>query len=799
MTLPEPEVPLTNACAVVFENTLYTYSADAFQSLSLMPGAKWKKLDQGEKVTGGVCVGATTGTAATSSLFVVGGKGQTEGYQGIQKYSYSTKKWESIQLPAPVTQNRLLHGAVYLNATDSIIVYAGNQDGSTGPSTQTYAIGASAPHYVRSFEANVPPAINPILLPWSDSEAVMVGGSTSNTQVMLFKPETGWRDSGATLAAPIAKDTSAIKAALVRGDDGSQHLFTFDMTQSPNVVQRILLTTGPEQPIQNAGPAKKRDVTTQEDEQSPSGKRDVLNVLTWPQYNATLAPTSTRSNYAIAQDGNGMVVFVGGNSEEPLGMFNAKGNSWYNATDMLVEKKVKVLDITSSTISESSTATSTTALQTTSTSLATSEAPTTLVTATGTLTTASSVSPVSVATAAVSSSAEGPKDFSSNTHIILAAVLSSIFGLAIVLFAIYFCIKRKGKQQARNQAGRARSGSEGSGGSAYNEKSDYGFPPDTKGPFRGQGHQAQDSYGSLSSLAMIGGRGNQQKPGRSSPGHKLSISTAFGKRNSDDSTFKAFKSTISKPIPVSQTISAEPPQNPFLAPHERENKEVSFAPTPAQPMPRNPAAAATVDPETRRSSGWNRYWSGGSALNVIGLGNNTNSAVVNQVSQRTTVVSDVSSHYSEHPQHRMTQDSATVPPLQVYEPRMSINRVNSGSPTIRQHNHHDEKLYEGMSGQIEMPRPVSGVSSISGYSSGIPASVHDTWDPTEFTKPWGADRAPSSAYSASIYTTPLAPAGGRAPSQLAHQQSQQGPPRPGQQQIVRDDISWLNLGDQNGR
>ncbi|KAK3950693.1 hypothetical protein QBC32DRAFT_8992 [Pseudoneurospora amorphoporcata] len=793
MTLPEPEVPLTNACAVLFENTLYTYSADAFQSLELKPGAKWKKLEQGEKVTGGVCVGATTGTAATSSLFIVGGKGQTEGYQGIQKYSYSTKKWESLQLPAPVAQDRLLHGAVYLNATDSILVYAGNQDGSTGPSTQTYAIGASAPHYVRSFEANVPPAINPILLPWSDSEAVMVGGSTSNTQVMLFKPETGWRDSGATLATPIAKDTSAIKAALVRGDDGSQHLFTFDMTQSPNVVQRILLTTGPEQPIQNAGPAKKRDVTTQEEEQSTSEKRNVLNVLTWPQYNATLAPTSKRSNYAIAQDANGMIVFVGGNSEEPMGMFNAKDNSWYNTTDMLAEKKVSLLDFASSTISETSTATFTTASRTTSTTLAKSEASTTLVTATPT--TASSVSPVSAATAAVSSSAGSPKDFKSNTNIILAAVLSSVFGLAIVLVAIYSCIKRKGKQQARNQAGRARSGSEGSGRS-FNEKSGYGFPPDTKGPFRGQGHQTQDSYGSMSSLAMIGGRGNQQKSGRSSPGHKLSISTAFGRRNSDDSTFKAFKSTISKPIPVSQTISAEPPQNPFLAPHERE-KEVSFAPTPAEPMPRNPAAAANVDPETRRSSGWNRYWSGGSALNVIGLGNNTNSAVVNQVSQRTTVVSDVSSHYSEH-QHRMTQDSATVPPLQVYEPRMSFNRVNSGSPTIRQHNHHDEKLYEGMSGQIEMPRPVSGVSSISGYSSGIPASVHDTWDPTEFTKPWGADRAPSSAYSASIYTTPLAPAGGRAPSQLA-QQSPQGPPRPPQQQVVRDDISWLNLGDQHGR
>ncbi|KAK3498160.1 hypothetical protein B0T13DRAFT_252233 [Neurospora crassa] len=788
MPLPEPEVPLTNACAVIFDNTIYTYSADAFQSLQLTPGAKWKKLEQGEKVTGGVCVGATTGTAATSSLFIVGGKGQTEGYQGIQKYTYSTGKWESLQLPAPVTQDRLLHGAIYLNATDSILVYAGNQDGSTGPSTQTYAIGASPPYNVRSFEASVPPAINPILLPWSDSEAVMLGGSTSNTQVMLFKPETGWRDSGATLANPIAKDTSAIKAALVRGDDGSQNLYTFDMTQSPNMVQRILLSTGPEQPIQKAGPAKKRDVTIQEEERSIGEKRDVLNVLNWPHYNATLAPTSTRSNYAIAQDADGMVVFVGGNSEEPLAMFNARDNTWYNATDMLVDQQVVIADFTSSTTLETSTAASTTASTTTSTSLPKSEASTTLVTATPTA--ASSVSPVSAATAAVSSNAESSNDSSSKSHtnVILAALLSSIFGLAIVLFAIYFCIKRKGRQQARNQTGDARGGSGGPRG-AYDEKAGYGFPPDTKGPFRGHGHQTHDSCGSMSSLAMIGYGTNHQKPGRSAPGHKLSISNAFGRPDSDDSTFKAFKSSISKPVPVSQTISAEPPENPFLAAHE---KEVSFTPSPAQPMPRNPAAAANVDPEIRRSSGWNRYWSGGSALNVIGLGNNTNSAVINQGSQRTTVVSDVSSRYSKNTQHRMTQDSATVPSLQAYESRVSFNRVNSGSPTIAHRDHNDEKLYEGMSGQIEMPRPVSGVSSISGYSSGIPASVHDTWDPTEFTKPWGANRAPSSAYSASIYTTPLAPAG-RVPSQLVQQQ--QGT----RQQVVRDDMSWLNLGGKNGR
>nr|MCV5143021.1 hypothetical protein [Escherichia coli] len=85
----------------------------------------------------------------------------------------------------------------------------------------------------------------------------------------------------------------------------------------------------------------------------------------------------------------------------------------------------------------------------------------------------------------------------------------------------------------------------------------------------------------------------------------------------------------------------------------------------------------------------------GSALNVIGLGNNTNSAVINQGSQRTTVVSDVSSRYSKNTQHRMTQDSATVPSLQAYASRVSVNRVNSGSPTTAHRDHAAEKLHAG--------------------------------------------------------------------------------------------------------
>jgi hypothetical protein len=116
---------------------------------------------------------------------------------------------------------------------------------------------------------------------------------------------------------------------------------------------------------------------------------------------------------------------------------------------------------------------------------------------------------------------------------------------------------------------------------------------------------------------------------------------------------------------------------------------------------------------------------------------------------------------------------------------MSFSRVNSHSPTIAVYN---DKLKEGMSGRIEMQRPISAVSdmSASAYSSGIPESVQEAWDPTAASKPWGADRSLNDS-STGIYTTPLAPAsqGLKPPTQA--------PPRPNQPP-VRDDMSWLNLG-----
>jgi len=775
MSVPEPKYPLEDACSVLFNNTLYAYSAQGFQSLRLEEGAEWEQLEQGEKVTGGVCVGSTPGEPSTAGLFIVGGKGTSADYAGLQKYTYSTGKWEAPKLKGSVVQERLSHSAIYINSEDAILVYAGHQDGSQGPSSETFLIGASAPHAVGSYPTNgAPSTTNPILLRWSETEAAMIGGSETNKQVMLFRREGGWFDSGTSLAEPLPN----VKAMIVTGEDGSQSLYTFDLTQSPNKVQRLLLAGGGGVPVPNAAPVTKA-AKREKEAVSQTVERDPIEG-NWPEYNATLAPTSTRSKYAMAHDyKTGMAVFTGGNPDDVLAIFDAKENSWLNATEMLADQKVLALD-TSSTVSSTSSRTSTS----TSSSTLSSTSATLTSEATSITSTSPTASPTAPVAAATSSSDDGP-----GTNTVLAIVLSSIFGLAILLFVIYWCIQRKRSKQLHQETGHMR---RSSGASVSDEKSGIGYASDRQPPnpvsasvFRG--HQAQGSESSMSSMAILMGRANQQKPGHAGTGGNLSVNTTFSKRNSEDSTFRAFKSTIGKPIPhpATQNLNTVPPPRP--QPPTYDEKGVSFAANTPEPRPRNPPVGLDRQGSTRRSSGWNRYWSGGSALNLLGFGGGQGNGNTKDPSRRTTIHSDRSSHYSDQ-YNRMTQDSATVPPLQVYEPRASFSRVAARSPTIA---HTDEKVKEGLAGQIEMQRPVSAVSSVSGYSSGIPASVHEAWDPTAATKPWGANRAPSSAYSASIYTTPLAPASytAKAPAQSAPVRQQQ------QQQVVRDDVSWLNLGD----
>lgn len=762
MSLPQPKTPLNNACSVVFDNTLYTYSADAFQSLRLEPGAKWKELPQKEKVAGGVCVGSTTGNPATSAFFVVGGAGGSGEYKGLQKYTYSTGQWENI--PFPNGHQRVGHSAVYLNSTDSILVFAGVQDGSGHLSSDTFLVGAAAPYSFSSVGGpSAPASVKPILLPWSTSEAVLVGPTTANTKVYLFSIEKGWVDSEATLAAPLPAQASAV---LMTGDDGSKNLVTFDMSVSPNVVGRTVLFKGPGIPVSNAAPAR-RDVSKRKEHGFGGSKRRDSEPLTWsnwPAYNSTLAPTVTRSNYAFAQGPDGMVVIAGGNDDDVLRVFDAKRNTWEDTESMF--SQVSILSTETTTSASSST---TTTSESTSTSTSTSTASSTSVLPSTTAAVAATQTPTETAVAAASGSSGPP------LNTILGAALGGFFGLAILLILAYLCIKRRKRRNAHMEAGHVRRAS----GASSSEKDGIGFAKDAYplgqghgGVFRG--HQAQGSHSSISSLAILMGRSGQQKSTPSRLSRKVSNDS---RRDSSDDTFRAFKSTISKPM--LQTTPADITPRP---PQSRDEKGVAFAATTAEPRPRN--LTTERQGSTRRSSGWNRYWSGGSALNLLGFGSG-NSAANN--SRRVTVSSDQSSNYSDQ-QHRMTQDSATVPPLQVYESRMSFSRVNAHSPTIAVYN---AKLKEEMSGQIETGRPVSGMTdgSASAYSSGIPESVQEAWDPTAVNKPWGADRSLNGSYSG-FYATALTPA-----SQGA-KPSTQAPPRPPRepQEPVRDDMSWLKLG-----
>lgn len=717
MSLPQPNSTLTGACSVIYDNVLYAYSADAFQSLDLEEGAEWKTLDSGESIQGGVCVGSTPTDSSQAGLYIVGGTSSDSSYMGLQKYTYATAKWESISFTPQVwdLQNRKWHSATYLNASDKIVVYAGSTDDVKYISTQTFTISASSPYQVLSYESDgAPPAVAPILLPWSDTDAVMVAGESTNTKVMLFNPDQHWYDSGASLASPITQDTSTVKGMLVTGDDGSKHLYTFDATTSPNTVNRTVLLDGSGAPVTSSVPIQGSGSTS---------ARRALDASDWPSYNSSMASDTTRSDYSLASDSTGMTVLSGGNDDDVLSIFDGKTNSWQNATELLVGSSFHSESTSSTSSASSSTATgSSTAVAAATQSATTSEA------------------------------ADSPSVLPPTS--ILGIALGVIFGCAIILIALLFLMKRKRQKQAHADAA-AQNNNNNANAGGMPEKHDY-FAQDMPQSKFVPGHGQQDSQSSFSSMAIL--MGKAQKPGLARKASKDST-------RSDSSSIlnRQFKATISRPSPI--------PEPEFDSTESLPRKGGPVNVAESQVRPRAPPLSAKDD-GMRRSSGWNRYWSGGTTLNMLGFGNGS--------SRRETQASE-GSHYSD--MHRMTQDSATVPPLHVEEGRPSFSQVHTESPTV---SHYSDHLKQAHTASLE--RPVSEASS-SGYSSGIPPSVHEQWDPSMAQKSWGHGRAPSSAYSQSIY-----PPGARAsaaPNQAPSGVSRQTPLT----MAHTSDMSWLNLGE----
>ncbi|KAL6855857.1 hypothetical protein J3F83DRAFT_764204 [Trichoderma novae-zelandiae] len=781
MSLPKPPSAssLDSSCSVIHDNILYSYSPNGFLKLPLEDSAEWTQLDMGVKVTDGTCVETNPPNAADAALFIVGGTSDAADYTGLQKYTFSTGNWTTVTPSVPVTQNRLHHGSTYIPADDVILVYAGSQDGSTGPSSQTFTIQASEPYAALSFQSSAVPAVSPLVMRWSDADAAMMSGDGVDGKIYWFNPIAGWRYSGAGVLPPINTASGSVNAALVSGDDGSKNLFTFDLSKSPNSVTRTIVQDAAGNPLADSAAIAARSL----DDGAPEGIEGRAPTLSnWPAYNATLAPKDTRQNYAMAQAPDGTVVFSGGNDQVPLAIFNPTDNGWVDVQKVLGGGEQSIQDVTSTsasttktkTTSSSRTKSTTHSTSTTRSASTTHSISTTLPFSTGaTATQTAGFIPTDLSVPAIPTGTGSASDDSGpSPNAILGITLGAIGGFLALLGLILLLLRCRRRQMLHPEAGKPKpktppvTEKNTAAFAAQSAMAKNTLPPHVQKQLRGHQHTASSE--STSSMAILMGRVGQHKP-RKLSNDSIKSMTAHNQ----------FKGTIGKPV-------LQPQQAPVLQIQDEQGATLA---TSAELRPQEGLAGA--DDETRRSSGWNKYWSGGSALQILGYGADQPSSQTTEqalapapAAQRSTLASDRSSHYSQATNVRnvrATQDSATVPPLN-FEAPPGMSRVNTGSPVV---SHYPEIPWrEGMSGKIE--RPTSTVSALSatssGYSSGIPESVQETWDPTHAGKAWGVDRAPSSAYAPSVSSVQPYPLGVSKQPQLTTASTS-------------NDMSWLNLGD----
>ena len=662
MGVPKPTYPLSGHCSIVHDGTLYVYSPAGFQSLDLTEGAKWKTLPMDISLTGAQCVKA--GKGETAMLYVVGGSANATAadwsYPGLMGYSIAQKKWDWIRPETWVTQNRQNHGAIYLEDAQSILVYAGSQTtGDITPSTQTFQISTVSPYRVSSQpDVQAPPSFRPMLLPWDSNRAVMVGGGPTNKAVWTFGAVEGWLDLGVGLLEPITNQ-DAVQGTVVSGTDGSKILETFDMSVNPNKVTRTAL-------LKQGGTVASPGMTVGD----KKAKR--VTIQNWPQYNGTLAPTVARTGYSLASGDDDLVVVTGGSDVDPLCIFDQQDNAWVNATELFQGKQQQSV-----------------LLPTTSTS-STIPSPT------------ASSSPSATA-AGIAPAASSNKD---KMLTVLGATLGAIFGIAILLILILFCLKqRKSKKTQPQETG-------------YIEKDRLSFA-DRGTEYMTEaggsvGQKFAEVNASQTSLAIVSGR---------TPGHKKGMA-------SDSSTSGLVKKTsplgYSEPVELSK-FDLKP--EPMAATMVRQNSGR------APPQPR--VAAANLS--RSRSSGWSRYFANNEATNLAQMPADRSTYASERTSTGSHSMYTDSRMYSQPPQ--------AVAPLDI--PRFDgqrINKVAKGSPTLG-------NSQENLAGpamlpmQAELARANSNGSTHSGISHDdrFMRSPVDSWSPVSDN-----DRPVSSNYTGSV-------------------------------------------------
>ena len=366
MPLPQPAVPLQNPCTTIFDGKLYSYQPDAFQVLELKEGGKWTNLTIGVPVTGSACV---QGTFDKKPAFIlVGGSTSTKDYHGIQHYDLTSNQWQMDKPADDVAVNRLHHGAAFLPQSSTILMYAGSQDNLLMASTQTFLIHTESPYAVEAFESSAPPVTDPLMLTYNASHALMLGGSSTNTNLSTFSPQTGWKYSSTHLQSPLP-EASKVQAAIYNSGNSSKTLELFDLSQSPNRLGTLSLQN-------STGSLMARSVSTPHELDAHHAarrqKRDER-----PVYNASSAPSESRSGFSLASDLNsGLVIAVGGSSQSPLAIFNQTSNQWVDSSAFFGSQSSPSSTPTSSPITSTPTAspTSFSPVQTSATPAATSHA-----------------------------------------------------------------------------------------------------------------------------------------------------------------------------------------------------------------------------------------------------------------------------------------------------------------------------------------------------------------------------------------------------------------------------------------
>ncbi|KAF2151958.1 hypothetical protein K461DRAFT_159509 [Myriangium duriaei CBS 260.36] len=563
MSVPSPQKPLDGHCSAINNEILYVVSSTSFQSLPLSEKSQWKTLPQGQAVTNPACVLVTpSGDASKASLYVIGGTSQDSSYTGIQRFDIASGQWETLHPPTSDMVNRTNHSAVYMPGMDSILVYAGSQPQAPSDySSQTFVLSLTTPYGIKAFTSAAPPSNQPILLPFDQNNAILMGSNTRPKEVWTFNATSGWNKYPTQLATAIK---AGVRGLIVDGSDGSKVLATYDMTVSPNVVDQIVLASaGGAAPATALSPNAKVPVTKVSPGLMMLHSRD-LTLSNWPAYNSTDAPTSVRSDYAVSQDQTGLAVITGGSEDDPINIFNNNGNAWVdNGLFFTGKANGNQVTLTPAEASSSASAAASSTAQPTSTTTPTA------------------------APAVLPGTSNKPKMLR-----ILGITLGVLFGIAAIFIIALLLLryrrqKKRQKQQYINEKADRMSFQDR--GAAVMTQPDGSLVDVSRIP---PNHRFTQHNTSHSSFAMVAG-----KLGRGASRNKLAPTDG---RGSSESTRQLVKPRSS---PRKADIS-----RPYELDTLGNDKEVFVPATSASGAPQIPASTLTSDKV--RSTGWSRYFAG---------------------------------------------------------------------------------------------------------------------------------------------------------------------------------------------